>query len=126
MAPEFQKNTMYVSTELESGDVQENFDDDGREKRTWTLLTASAHIITVVIGSGVLSLTWAIAQLGWVAGPTVLFAFFFHHIFHFYTSCRLLPFSGPRFRREKLYLHGRRPLSLRRREGDAVWNCTIC
>lgn len=25
---------MYVSNELESGDVQKNFDDDGREKRT--------------------------------------------------------------------------------------------
>lgn len=34
MAPEFQKNAMYVSNELESGDVQKNFDDDGREKRT--------------------------------------------------------------------------------------------
>ncbi|CAN1289705.1 Amino acid permease 6, partial [Linum perenne] len=33
---------------------------------TW--VTASAHIITAVIGSGVLSLAWAIAQLGWVAG----------------------------------------------------------
>ncbi|XP_075076876.1 amino acid permease 6-like [Nicotiana tabacum] len=69
---------MYVSTELESGDVKKkNFDDDGREKRTGTLLTASAHIITAVIGSGVLSLAWVIAQLGWVAGPAVLFAFSF-------------------------------------------------
>ena len=40
---------------------------------TW--ITASAHIITAVIGSGVLSLAWAIAQLGWVAGPAVLMAF---------------------------------------------------
>lgn len=42
---------------------------------TW--VTASAHIITAVIGSGVLSLAWAIAQMGWVAGPAVLFAFSF-------------------------------------------------
>lgn len=42
-----------------------------------TLITASAHIITAVIGSGVLSLAWAIAQLGWVAGPAVLMAFSF-------------------------------------------------
>lgn len=54
-----------------------NFDDDGRAKRTGTWLTASAHIITAVIGSGVLSLAWAIAQMGWVAGPAVLFAFSF-------------------------------------------------
>lgn len=40
-------------------------------------MTGSAHIITAVIGSGVLSLAWAIAQLGWVAGPAVLMAFSF-------------------------------------------------
>lgn len=40
-----------------------------------TLVTASAHIITAVIGSGVLSLAWALAQLGWIAGPIVLFVF---------------------------------------------------
>lgn len=42
-----------------------------------TALTASAHIITAVIGSGVLSLAWAIAQLGWAVGPAVLVAFSF-------------------------------------------------
>ncbi|KAJ7002767.1 hypothetical protein NC653_008084 [Populus alba x Populus x berolinensis] len=36
------------------------FDDDGRPKRTGTVWTASAHIITAVIGSGVLSLASAI------------------------------------------------------------------
>ncbi|KAK4721426.1 hypothetical protein R3W88_011659 [Solanum pinnatisectum] len=30
---------------------------------------ASAHIITVVIGSGVLSLAWDVAQFCWIAGP---------------------------------------------------------
>uniref|UniRef100_M8CXE6 Amino acid transporter transmembrane domain-containing protein n=1 Tax=Aegilops tauschii TaxID=37682 RepID=M8CXE6_AEGTA len=50
-------------------------DDDGRNKRTGTMCTASSHIITAVIGSGVLSLGWAIAQLGWVAGPAVLLLF---------------------------------------------------
>jgi amino acid permease len=37
--------------------------------------TASSHIITAVIGSGVLSLAWAIAQLGWIAGPAVMILF---------------------------------------------------
>lgn len=55
----------------------ELLDDDGRPKRTGTLVTASAHIVTAVIGSGVLSLAWAIAQLGWVVGPAVLMAFSF-------------------------------------------------
>ncbi|CAL1362823.1 unnamed protein product [Linum trigynum] len=50
-------------------------DDDGRSMRTGTWVTASAHIITAVIGSGVLSLAWAIAQLGWVAGPAALIVF---------------------------------------------------
>ncbi|QCE16016.1 amino acid permease 6-like [Vigna unguiculata] len=77
MDPErFQKNAMYVETP-EVFDAEKNFDDDGRIKRTGTLTTASAHIITAVIGSGVLSLAWAIAQLGWVAGPAVLLAFSF-------------------------------------------------
>lgn len=40
-------------------------------------MTASAHIITAVIGSGVLSLAWAMAQLGWIAGPIALMLFSF-------------------------------------------------
>nr|GEV02184.1 amino acid permease 3 [Tanacetum cinerariifolium] len=62
------------------------FDDDGRPKRTGTVWTASAHIITAVIGSGVLSLAWATAQLGWIAGPTMLLLFSF---VTYYTSCLL-------------------------------------
>ncbi|KAL2497191.1 Amino acid permease 4 [Abeliophyllum distichum] len=50
------------------------FDDDGRLKRT------------AVIGSGVLSLAWATAQLGWIAGPTVMFLFSF---VTYYTSTLL-------------------------------------
>ncbi|KAG6479603.1 hypothetical protein ZIOFF_063071 [Zingiber officinale] len=61
-------------------------DDDGRLKRTGTLWTASAHIVTAVIGSGVLSLAWAIGQLGWVAGPIVMLLFSF---VTYYTSVLL-------------------------------------
>nr|XP_027066030.1 amino acid permease 6-like [Coffea arabica] len=50
-------------------------DDDGHPKRTGTFYTASAHIITTVVGSGVLSLPWAISQLGWIAGPMALISF---------------------------------------------------
>ncbi|KAA8538241.1 hypothetical protein F0562_027936 [Nyssa sinensis] len=80
MAREFQKNSLFMEQTpdtLENGDIRKNLDDDGRINRTGTVLTASAHIITAVIGSGVLSLAWAIAQLGWVAGPAVLMAFSF-------------------------------------------------
>ncbi|XP_076909355.1 putative amino acid permease 7 [Bidens hawaiensis] len=45
-------------------------------KPTGDVWTTLAHIITAVIGSGVLSLSWSVAQLGWIAGPIsfVLFA----------------------------------------------------
>ncbi|XP_044512131.1 amino acid permease 3-like [Mangifera indica] len=62
------------------------FDDDGRFKRTGTVWTASAHIITAVMGSGVLSLAWATAQLGWITGPTVMLLFSF---VTYYTSTLL-------------------------------------
>ncbi|KAG2243058.1 hypothetical protein Bca52824_095099 [Brassica carinata] len=64
----------------------ELLDDDGRPKRTGTVWTTSAHIITAVIGSGVLSLAWAIAQLGWVAGPVAMLLFSF---VSYYTSTLL-------------------------------------
>ncbi|KAJ0964771.1 hypothetical protein J5N97_025909 [Dioscorea zingiberensis] len=78
----------------------QDLDDDGKPKRTGTVWTASAHIITAVIGSGVLSLAWAMSQLGWVAGPVTLVLF---SIVTFYTSSLLAdcyrtsdPISGTR------------------------------
>ncbi|XP_054805060.1 amino acid permease 2-like isoform X2 [Prosopis cineraria] len=58
-------------------DPSKFYDDDGRPKRTGTVWTASSHIITAVIGSGVLSLAWAVAQLGWIAGPSIMLLFSF-------------------------------------------------
>ncbi|KAK6133061.1 hypothetical protein DH2020_033216 [Rehmannia glutinosa] len=40
-----------------------------------TIWTAVAHVITGVIGAGVLSLAWSVAQLGWVAGPLAIVLF---------------------------------------------------
>ncbi|KAJ6980571.1 amino acid permease 7 isoform X3 [Populus alba x Populus x berolinensis] len=51
------------------------YDDDGHSLRTGTLWSCVAHIITAVIGSGVLSLAWSTAQLGWIAGPVSLLCF---------------------------------------------------
>ncbi|CAA2993170.1 amino acid permease 3-like [Olea europaea subsp. europaea] len=51
------------------------FDDDGLLNRTGTVWTASSHIITAVIGFGILSLTWATAQLGWLDGPSLMILF---------------------------------------------------
>ncbi|KAG2705967.1 hypothetical protein I3760_05G082800 [Carya illinoinensis] len=74
--------------EAEAKNPQSNyskcFDEDGRLKRTGTFWTTTAHIITAVIGSGVLSLAWAIGQLGWVAGPVVMILFAL--VNHVYTS----------------------------------------
>lgn len=76
-----------------------------------TFWTASAHIITAVIGSGVLSLAWAIAQLGWIAGPAVMLLFAF---IGYYTSCLLAdcyrsgdPVNG---KRNYTYMHAVRSL----------------
>ncbi|KAE9618644.1 hypothetical protein Lal_00047964 [Lupinus albus] len=69
-----------------SVDTSTKYDDDGRLKRTGTWVTASAHIVTAVIGSGVLSLAWAVAQLGWIAGPIILAIF---SLITLYTSCLL-------------------------------------
>ncbi|KAG9442702.1 hypothetical protein H6P81_018556 [Aristolochia fimbriata] len=65
------------------------FDGDGRLKRTGNIWTATSHIITAVIGSGVLSLAWTIAQLGWVAGPLtmVLFAFIILYTSNLLSEC---------------------------------------
>ncbi|MED6148305.1 hypothetical protein PIB30_051928 [Stylosanthes scabra] len=48
---------------------------ESEPKRTGTVWTAVAHIVTGVIGSGVLSLAWSIAQLGWIAGPLSMILF---------------------------------------------------
>ncbi|KAL1206114.1 putative amino acid permease 7 [Cardamine amara subsp. amara] len=48
---------------------------DSVSARTGTLWTAVTHIITGVIGAGVLSLAWATAELGWIAGPATLIVF---------------------------------------------------
>ncbi|GMI63856.1 amino acid permease 7 [Hibiscus trionum] len=50
-------------------------DNDGQPARTGTLWSCVAHIITAVIGSGVLSLAWSTSQLGWIAGPVSLIMF---------------------------------------------------
>ncbi|CAK8565829.1 unnamed protein product [Lathyrus sativus] len=61
------KNSLQI-TKTASG----AYDDDGHAKRTGNLKSAVAHIITAVIGSGVLSLAWSTAQLGWIGGPLAL------------------------------------------------------
>lgn len=45
--------------------------------------TATAHAITAVIGSGVLTLPWSVAQIGWVFGPIALVVF---ALFTYYTA----------------------------------------
>ncbi|XP_059662329.1 probable amino acid permease 7 [Cornus florida] len=50
-------------------------EDDDTSIRTGTIWSCIAHIITAVIGAGVLSLAWSTAQLGWIAGPVSLLCF---------------------------------------------------
>ncbi|RWW07371.1 hypothetical protein GW17_00029253 [Ensete ventricosum] len=46
-----------------------------KDMQTGTIWTCVAHIITAVIGSGVLSLAWSTSQLGWIAGPVSMLCF---------------------------------------------------
>lgn len=63
-----------------------------------TMVTAAAHIITSVIGSGVLSLAWAVAQLGWLAGTVCLIIFPLVTLFtsHLLCDCYRNPLTGKR------------------------------
>ncbi|KAG9153551.1 hypothetical protein Leryth_008487 [Lithospermum erythrorhizon] len=84
-------------------DEDEGLDDDGKPKRTGTVWTASAHIVTAIIGSGVLSLGWGVAQLGWIGGVTTLAVF---SAITVYTSGLLADcYRAPHWKK-KLLLHG--------------------
>ncbi|XP_049931510.1 amino acid permease 3-like isoform X2 [Nymphaea colorata] len=72
------------------------FSEDGEEcKRTGTLWTCIAHIVTALIGAGVLSLPWSVAQLGWIGGPLVMviFAFITYISVHLLSDCYRSPDS---------------------------------
>ncbi|KAL8511170.1 hypothetical protein ACS0TY_017844 [Phlomoides rotata] len=65
---------------VESPDVEElssssASDSNDSFERTGSVLSAIAHLINATIGSGVLSLAWCVAQLGWIAGPLCIVAF---------------------------------------------------
>ncbi|KAH9312196.1 hypothetical protein KI387_027231, partial [Taxus chinensis] len=64
-----------------------------------TVWTATAHIVTAVIGAGVLSLAWSIAQLGWIAGPLamIVFAFITLYSSSLLADCYMFPdpVTGP-------------------------------
>ena len=62
------------------------------------MVTAAAHIITSVIGSGVLSLAWAVAQLGWIAGSVSLILFSIITLFtsHLLADCYRSSQTGKR------------------------------
>ncbi|RZC68525.1 hypothetical protein C5167_031842 [Papaver somniferum] len=81
-----QQQNLEPKRSIGDGTGIEDLADDGKPRRTGSTLTASAHIITVVIGAGVLSLPWCIAQLGWVFGPIALAIFAY---ITFYTSSLL-------------------------------------
>ncbi|XP_039058546.1 probable amino acid permease 7 isoform X2 [Hibiscus syriacus] len=63
--------------------------------RTGTIWTAIAHIITGVIGAGVLSMAWSMAQLGWIAGPISTLAFAALTMVSTYLLCDCYMFPHP-------------------------------
>ncbi|CAK7323876.1 unnamed protein product [Dovyalis caffra] len=75
-------------------------------KRTGSAWTAVAHIITGVIGSGVLSLAWSMAQLGWIAGPLAMLTFALISLLSAFLLCDCYLSPDPEFgpKRNRSYL----------------------
>jgi amino acid permease len=71
-----------------------------------TAWTAVAHIITGVIGSGVLSLAWSMAQLGWIAGPVTMLCFALVTLVSAFLLCDCYRSPDPEFgpKRNRSYL----------------------
>ncbi|KAK9691526.1 hypothetical protein RND81_09G202300 [Saponaria officinalis] len=65
--------------------------------KTGTVWTAIAHIITAMIGAGVLSLAWSIAQLGWVVGPLAILVFAVLTLFTTFLLCDCYRSPDPKF-----------------------------
>ncbi|KAI4306273.1 hypothetical protein L6164_029565 [Bauhinia variegata] len=66
-------------------------------KRTGNAWSAVAHIITALIGAGVLSLSWSVAQLGWIAGPLVLILFAITTLVQSSLLCDCYRFPDPEY-----------------------------
>ncbi|KAJ7525253.1 hypothetical protein O6H91_17G043400 [Diphasiastrum complanatum] len=84
------ENGLPKGLQMFPGEIDE---DNNVHHRNGTVWTAAAHIITAVIGSGVLSLAWSIAQMGWIAGPIVLlfFAYVTYHTSILLADCYRSP-----------------------------------
>ncbi|KAI4306271.1 hypothetical protein L6164_029564 [Bauhinia variegata] len=65
--------------------------------KTGNVWSAVAHIITGVIGAGVLSLAWSIAQLGWIAGPLVLILFAITTLVSSFLVCDCYRYPDPEY-----------------------------
>ncbi|KAK7269947.1 hypothetical protein RIF29_22767 [Crotalaria pallida] len=95
MSMAFQGNKSFSVETPRNEEYGSEYDDDGRIKRTGTWVTASAHIVTAVIGSGVLSLAWAFAQLGWIAGPIILITFSLITLYTSFLLCDCYRYPDP-------------------------------
>ncbi|XP_027064493.1 probable amino acid permease 7 isoform X1 [Coffea arabica] len=72
----YEETAAFLMTNSEPFEVEQSaVPDQEPSKRTGTVWTATAHVITGVIGAGVLSLAWSTAQLGWIAGPLSMIFF---------------------------------------------------
>lgn len=72
---------------------------EAADHRHGTLWTASGHILTAIIGAGVLGLPNAISWLGWVAGPLCLTLFYLVTLLTSTLLANCHEIKGVRFRR---------------------------
>ncbi|KAJ7965919.1 Amino acid permease [Quillaja saponaria] len=90
MDPEIQLHQVRESDFSPPADtIYAEFDDDGKPKRTGTQWTAAAHIVTSVIGAGVLSLAWG-GTVGLGVGHSHYNNFCLHYSLYCRSPCRLL------------------------------------
>lgn len=66
---------------------------------TGTWLRAAGHIITAVIGSGVLGLPYVVGVMGWPAGMILLFLFFVLTLWTSFLLTEVHEINGVRFQR---------------------------
>ncbi|KAK7277008.1 hypothetical protein RIF29_18157 [Crotalaria pallida] len=102
--------------------------------RTGNVWSAVAHIITGVIGAGVLSLAWSVSQLGWIAGPLCIILFAIITLVSSYLLCDCYRFLHPDYGNirsssyigaVKLYLGEKRKIVCGVLVNASLYGCTI-
>ncbi|KAK9832765.1 hypothetical protein WJX84_012215 [Apatococcus fuscideae] len=85
---------------------KEDIDDEYDHPRKGNTITAAAHIITAVIGAGVLALPYSVANFGWGGGPPMILMFGAVSLYSSMLLADLYRYPGPdEGKRNPTYMH---------------------